>query len=127
MNWYLHLGLRPDHLRLRPHDADELSHYSSGTSDVEYLFPIGRSPDHRRCGRCRPAQTRSLPPPALMRSTPEPVAIVSRLCVPASRSARALPRIVTATPSQRPGGAPTAAVAITNETFREALGPPECA
>ena len=26
---------------LRAHDADELSHYSSGTSDVEYLFPIG--------------------------------------------------------------------------------------
>ncbi len=37
------LGIRPDHLRLRPHDADELSHYSSGTSDVEYLFPIGWS------------------------------------------------------------------------------------
>ena len=33
----------PDHLRLRPHDADELSHYSRGTSDVEYLFPIGWS------------------------------------------------------------------------------------
>ncbi|HXP29084.1 MAG TPA: His/Gly/Thr/Pro-type tRNA ligase C-terminal domain-containing protein, partial [Solirubrobacteraceae bacterium] len=29
--------------RLRAHDADELSHYSSGTSDVEYLFPIGWS------------------------------------------------------------------------------------
>jgi glycyl-tRNA synthetase len=26
---------------LRPHDSDELSHYSSATSDVEYLFPIG--------------------------------------------------------------------------------------
>ena len=37
------LGIRPDHLRLRAHDADELSHYSSGTSDVEYLFPIGWS------------------------------------------------------------------------------------
>ena len=37
------LGIRPDHLRLRPHDADELSHYSSATSDVEYLFPIGWS------------------------------------------------------------------------------------
>ena len=24
-----------------PHDADELSHYSSGTSDVEFLFPWG--------------------------------------------------------------------------------------
>ncbi len=37
--WYTSLGIRPDHLRLRAHDADELSHYSSGTSDVEYLFP----------------------------------------------------------------------------------------
>jgi glycyl-tRNA synthetase len=37
--WYVDLGLRPDHLRLRAHDQDELSHYSSGTSDVEYLFP----------------------------------------------------------------------------------------
>jgi glycyl-tRNA synthetase len=30
-----------DKLRLRAHDADELSHYSSGTSDVEFLFPWG--------------------------------------------------------------------------------------
>jgi glycyl-tRNA synthetase len=37
--WYTELGIRPNHLRLRAHDADELSHYSSGTSDVEYLFP----------------------------------------------------------------------------------------
>ncbi len=43
MSWYNTLGLRPDHLRLRAHDPDELSHYSSGTSDVEYLFPIGWS------------------------------------------------------------------------------------
>jgi glycyl-tRNA synthetase len=41
--WYTDLGLRPDHLRLRAHDADELSHYSSATSDIEYLFPIGWS------------------------------------------------------------------------------------
>src|SRR6476620_5756377 len=41
--WYIDLGLRPDHLRLRAHEQDELSHYSSGTSDVEYLFPIGWS------------------------------------------------------------------------------------
>src|SRR5690242_6646109 len=40
-DWWLRLGIREDHLRLRPHDADELSHYSSATSDVEYLFPIG--------------------------------------------------------------------------------------
>jgi glycyl-tRNA synthetase len=40
-DWYVGLGMDPEHLRLRPHDADELSHYSSGTSDVEYLFPWG--------------------------------------------------------------------------------------
>ena len=43
MDWYSELGLRGDHLRLRAHDADELSHYSCATSDVEYLFPIGWS------------------------------------------------------------------------------------
>jgi glycyl-tRNA synthetase len=43
MNWYTELGIRPDHLRLRPHTVDELSHYASATSDVEYLFPIGWS------------------------------------------------------------------------------------
>jgi glycyl-tRNA synthetase len=41
--WYVELGIRPTHLRLRAHSPDELSHYSSGTSDVEYLFPIGWS------------------------------------------------------------------------------------
>jgi glycyl-tRNA synthetase len=40
-NWYVKNGIRPDHLRLRAHDDDELSHYSSATSDVEYLYPIG--------------------------------------------------------------------------------------
>ena len=43
LGWYRRYGLRNSHLRLRPHDADELSHYSSGTSDIEYLFPIGWS------------------------------------------------------------------------------------
>jgi glycyl-tRNA synthetase len=42
-DWYTELGIRPDHLRVREHDKDELSHYSSGTSDVEYLFPMGWS------------------------------------------------------------------------------------
>jgi glycyl-tRNA synthetase len=41
--WYTELGIRPDHLRLREHPAEELSHYSSATSDIEYLFPIGWS------------------------------------------------------------------------------------
>ena len=40
-SWHLGLGLRPSRLRVRPHDADELSHYSSATSDLEYLHPIG--------------------------------------------------------------------------------------
>ncbi len=40
-DWYVRLGLREDHLRLRAHDTDELSHYSSATSDLEYLYPIG--------------------------------------------------------------------------------------
>ncbi|MCP5031238.1 MAG: glycine--tRNA ligase [Actinomycetia bacterium] len=39
--WYIDHGISPDQLRLRPHGDDELSHYSSGTSDVEYLFPWG--------------------------------------------------------------------------------------
>ena len=41
MQWYLDHGMPPEKLRLRAHDADELSHYSSGTSDVEFLFPWG--------------------------------------------------------------------------------------
>jgi glycyl-tRNA synthetase len=40
-DWYVRHGIPADQLRLRPHDADELSHYSSGTSDVEFLFPWG--------------------------------------------------------------------------------------
>ena len=43
LSWYTDLGIRPDHLQLRVHEQDELSHYSSGTSDIEYLFPIGWS------------------------------------------------------------------------------------
>jgi glycyl-tRNA synthetase len=41
--WYTELGIRPDHLRVRAHGTEELSHYSSATSDIEYLFPIGWS------------------------------------------------------------------------------------
>ncbi len=40
-DWYVEHGMPTDQLRLRPHDADELSHYSSATSDVEFLFPWG--------------------------------------------------------------------------------------
>ena len=38
--WYLNLGLAGDRLRLREHSADELSHYSVGTADIEYAFPF---------------------------------------------------------------------------------------
>jgi len=43
MRWYTHLGIRPENLILRKHEGDELSHYSSATSDIEYLFPMGYS------------------------------------------------------------------------------------
>jgi len=41
MQWYIDLGIPAEMLRLRAHDADELSHYSSGTSDIEFKFPWG--------------------------------------------------------------------------------------
>ncbi len=41
LDWYVRHGIPREMLRLRPHDSDELSHYSSGTSDVEFLFPWG--------------------------------------------------------------------------------------
>jgi len=41
MQWYIDLGIPADMLRLRQHEADELSHYSSGTSDIEFKFPWG--------------------------------------------------------------------------------------
>ena len=44
MRWYTELGIRArPPASCAPHESDELSHYSSGTSDVEYLFPIGWS------------------------------------------------------------------------------------
>jgi glycyl-tRNA synthetase len=41
LGWYTRLGIPAELLRLRAHEADELSHYSAGTSDVEFLFPWG--------------------------------------------------------------------------------------
>jgi glycyl-tRNA synthetase len=41
--WTDVMGIAPERLRLRPHDADELSHYSKQTTDIEYEFPIGWS------------------------------------------------------------------------------------
>jgi glycyl-tRNA synthetase len=40
-NWYTDLGIPEEMLRLRAHEPEELSHYSAGTSDVEFLYPWG--------------------------------------------------------------------------------------
>jgi glycyl-tRNA synthetase len=40
MRWWTDLGLHEDHVRIREHDADELSHYSKRTVDIEYRFPF---------------------------------------------------------------------------------------
>ncbi|MEG2384070.1 MAG: glycine--tRNA ligase, partial [Erysipelotrichaceae bacterium] len=41
MNFLKNLGIREENLRIREHDAEELSHYSTGTSDIEYSFSFG--------------------------------------------------------------------------------------
>jgi glycyl-tRNA synthetase len=41
LRWFVELGIPEEQLRLRPHDPDELSHYSVGTSDIEFLYPWG--------------------------------------------------------------------------------------
>lgn len=40
-DWYVDLGIPADLLMLRPHGEDELSHYSLGTADIEFMFPWG--------------------------------------------------------------------------------------
>ena len=41
MDFLVNLGISRENLRFRDHDADELSHYSEGTVDIEYRFPWG--------------------------------------------------------------------------------------
>lgn len=41
MTWLNNLNIKPENLRMREHDKEELSHYSKGTSDIEYAFPFG--------------------------------------------------------------------------------------
>ncbi|MGG4551438.1 glycine--tRNA ligase [Paenibacillus humicus] len=40
-DWLKNLGMREENVRLRDHSSDELSHYSTATTDIEYLFPFG--------------------------------------------------------------------------------------
>ncbi|WP_139492108.1 glycine--tRNA ligase [Brevibacillus dissolubilis] len=40
-DWLLKLGIKEENIRMRDHEADELSHYSNATSDIEYKFPFG--------------------------------------------------------------------------------------
>jgi glycyl-tRNA synthetase len=41
LQWHVKYGLRESMLRVREHGEAERSHYSSATSDIEYLYPIG--------------------------------------------------------------------------------------
>ncbi|MEA2681377.1 MAG: glycyl-tRNA synthetase [Candidatus Binataceae bacterium] len=40
-NWHVKYGIKREHLRAREHATDELSHYSSGTTDIEFQYPFG--------------------------------------------------------------------------------------
>lgn len=40
-NWLLSLGMKKENIRLRDHSPEELSHYSNGTTDIEFTFSFG--------------------------------------------------------------------------------------
>lgn len=40
-NFLLNLGMKEESLRRRDHSKEELSHYSAGTTDIEFVFPWG--------------------------------------------------------------------------------------
>jgi glycyl-tRNA synthetase len=41
INWLKTLGMKDEDMRVRDHEAEELSFYSKATSDIEFLFPFG--------------------------------------------------------------------------------------
>ncbi|MBR2122545.1 MAG: glycine--tRNA ligase [Lachnospiraceae bacterium] len=41
IDWLVTLGMKPDEMRVRDHEKEELSFYSKATSDIEFLFPFG--------------------------------------------------------------------------------------
>ena len=40
-DFLLRFGMKEESIRMREHDPEELSHYSNGTSDIEFEFPFG--------------------------------------------------------------------------------------
>ena len=40
LDWWLGLGIQREHLRIREHTQEELSHYAKRTVDIEYDFPF---------------------------------------------------------------------------------------
>ncbi len=43
LDWFCSLGVDRSRLRLYEHRQEDLSHYSKGTTDIQYLFPMGWS------------------------------------------------------------------------------------
>ncbi|MEW6534064.1 MAG: glycine--tRNA ligase [Candidatus Auribacterota bacterium] len=41
IKWYHKIGIKPERLRVRPHEKDELAHYAKSCVDIEYEFPFG--------------------------------------------------------------------------------------
>jgi glycyl-tRNA synthetase len=41
LDWYINLGIPAAQLRLHEHEQKDLSHYSRGTTDVEFAYPWG--------------------------------------------------------------------------------------
>lgn len=41
VNFLKSLGMKEEHIKMRAHEKEELSHYSNATTDIEYLFPFG--------------------------------------------------------------------------------------
>ena len=41
IDWLQTLGIKPDEMRVRDHDPEELCFYSKATTDIEFLFPFG--------------------------------------------------------------------------------------
>ena len=41
IDWLKNLGIKEEEMRVRDHDAAELSFYSKATTDIEFLFPFG--------------------------------------------------------------------------------------